>query len=404
MKILFLSTWFPYPPDNGSKIRVYHLLRALAAQHEVTLASFAFGTANAASPGLLEHLYRDVHVVERNPFRRSRIEEMMRFASLSPIVTRPVPAMTNRVCAILRENAFDAVIASGEVMASYALLARSDAPLVLEEHNSMARWSRERYRNQEPLLGRIRCWMSWQKLRLYEAHLFRRFDLCTMVSEQDRSASMTMLPGYSGPVEFVPNGVDCEHNRPGIAEETPDTLIYNGALTYAANYDAMQYFLAQIYPRIRREVPEISLTITGSLDGVDLSGLALEESVNLSGYMDDVRPLVAGSAVCVIPVREGGGTRIKILEAMALGTPVVATLKGAEGLDVTPGQDVMIAHEPGEFAAQVIRLLGDPALRRQLAANGRRLVEQRYDWTSIGQRFMELIEDVASRHVREGAL
>jgi glycosyltransferase involved in cell wall biosynthesis len=177
--------------------------------------------------------------------------------------------------------------------------------------------------------------------------------------------------------------------------------VYNGALTYSANYDAMRYFLADIYPLIKQHVPEVSLTITGSLSGVELSGLALDKSVRLSGYVDDVRIPVAEASVCVVPLRQGSGTRLKILEAMALGTPVVATSKGAEGLDVTPGHNILLANDPGEFAAQVVYLLRSGSLRDQLAKHARLLVEQQYDWDQIGERFMVLVEEVARRRGRD---
>jgi len=394
MRVLFLSTWFPYPPDNGSKIRVYHLLRALGIRHQVTLLSFAFETADPEGADDLYRFCADVQAIRRNPFERSQVTNLLRFLSPAPVVTMPLPGMTQAVHNALAQTAFDVVIASTDTMAAYALLAPQAAVRILEEHNSFSRWMWERYREQNSAVQRLRCWISWQKTRHYEARMFRKFDLCVMVSEQDRRASLQMLPGYHGPVEVVPNGVDCQHNRPGLASLRPNTLIFNGALTYSANYDAMQYFLAEIYPRIRQQVPEVSLTITGSLRNVNPSGLSLYESVHLSGYVDDIRPLVTGSAVCVVPIRQGGGTRIKILEAMALGTPVVTTHKGAEGLEVTPGENVLLADDPEEFAAQVVRLLREPALRTCLTQNARQLVEEKYDWGRIGQRFRELVESV----------
>jgi glycosyltransferase involved in cell wall biosynthesis len=158
----------------------------------------------------------------------------------------------------------------------------------------------------------------------------------------------------------------------------------------------MRYFLREIYPLIRDQHNEVSLTITGSTKGVDLTTLMLDESVSLSGYVDDIRPLVAGSAVCVVPLRIGGGTRLKLLESMALGTPVVSTSKGAEGLDVVNGEHLLIADTPADFATCTLRLLCDTRLRRRLAINARQLVEEKYDWKQIGQRFVDLVEDVAS--------
>jgi glycosyltransferase involved in cell wall biosynthesis len=180
----------------------------------------------------------------------------------------------------------------------------------------------------------------------------------------------------------------------------PNTLVFNGALTYSANYDAMRYFLSEIHPRIRREESAVSLTITGSTAGVDLSALPLDRSVHLSGQVEDVRPLVAGASVCVVPIRQGGGTRLKILEAMALGTPVVATAKAAEGLAVTPEEHILIADDPAGFTAQVLRLLRDPALRQRLARDARRLVEGTYDWPAIGRQFTQLVETVARERAR----
>jgi len=393
MDILFLSTWFPSPPDNGSKIRVHHLVEALAIDHKVTLVSFAFDTANAGGAGELRRLCRRVEAVRCDPFCRGPLVRSLRFFSPVPIVNTPISEMSKVVRRLLSEKAFDVVIASTEVVATYALQVTKPVVRVLEEHNSMTRWMHERYLAQKSALQQLRCWVSWQKQRFYEASLLPRFDLCTMVSEQDRAATQRMVPGYRGRVEVVPNGVDLSANRPGLTRPKRGALVYAGALTYGANYDAMRYFLAEIYPLIRAEEPEVSLTITGSTSGVDLSGLRLDASVHFCGYVDDVRPVVAGAWASVVPIREGSGTRLKILEAMALGTPVVSTSKGAEGLSVRVGHDALIVDRPVEFARQVTRLLRSTALREQLAVNGRQLVERAYDWRRIGQRFVALIEE-----------
>ena len=398
MNVLFLSTWFPYPSDNGSKLRVYNLLRALAQLHAVTLVSFAFDTARPEQPGDLRTLCAAVQVVSVNPFAVNRAGTLRTFLSTRSVASRPISAMTQLVADALCLSAFDAVISSTTMMADYALQTSPGAATLLEEHNSLTRWMHERYAGQTNPLQRLRCWASWQKTRRYEAELFARFDLVTMVSAQDRATCLADLPGYGGSVAVVPNGVDCQHNHSGLAQPRPNTLVYNGSLTYSANYDAMRWFLAEVYPRIKTQTLGVSLTITGSTTGVDLAGLALDDSVRLTGFVDDVRLPVAGSAVCVAPIRRGGGTRLKILEAMALGTPVVSTSKGAEGLEVTPGHDILIADEPADFADHVIHMLRDAAQREQLATNARRLVEQRYDWIEIGRRFVDLVEEAVERH------
>jgi glycosyltransferase involved in cell wall biosynthesis len=397
MRVLVLSTWFPYPPDNGSKIRVYHLLRALSARHEVSLVAFEFGTARPHDATILREWGIDLHTISRDPFQRGKTAGMLRFFSPAPIVTRPLPEMTAIVRDRLRRSTIDAIIASTEVTAAYALMAPNTTVKILEEHNSMSRWMWERYREQRSAPQRLRCQMSWLKARLYEAHLFKQFDVCTMVSEQDRQASLTMLPGYHGPVEVIPNGVDCQHLQVGKYPKRPNTLIYNGALTYSANYDAMRFFLSEVYPLLRRQLPEVSLTVTGSTSGVDRSGLQLDESVHFSGYVEDIRSLVGSSAVCVVPLRQGGGTRLKILEAMALGVPIVSTSKGAEGLDATDGEHLLLADNPSEFAARTTALLRDTALRERLVGQARRFVEQRYEWHALGQKFVEVVEAAADK-------
>jgi len=403
MRILYLSPWFPYPLDTGSRIRVYYLMKAMSQRHQVTLLTLdAQGWAPAqvdAVASLCEHMA----VVPQDPFRRGRWRTATRFFSLSPVVTTPISEMTRLVQRLHVEQPFEVVMAASTVMAPYTL-ALPGVLRVLEEHNSNTRWMYDRYHMQTAILQRMRCWASWRKSALYESHLFPRFDFITMVSAQDADVSRRLLRDGYPPVEVLPNGVDCGHNCFGLAQPMLHSLIFNGALTYSANYDAMKYFLVEIYPLIRRQAPDVSLTITGSTSGVDLSGLQLDENVHLSGYVGDVRALVAGASACVVPIREGGGTRLKILEAMALGTPVVATAKGAEGLDVTNGEHLLLADTPMAFADHVLQLLRDSALRQQLVTNARRLVEQHYDWTQIGQRFVNLVEDIASRRAGRGVL
>ena len=397
MRILFLSTWFPYPPDNGSKLRIYHLLRALAQTHQVTLISFAFDTARADEANELDAWCQDIRVVPINPFAYNRAGVLRTFLSPRPMASRPIPIMNHLVADVSQGNPFDAVIASTEMMANYALLAGPGTKKVLEEHNSMARWAREWYEGARGWVQRGRRWASWQKDRRHEARIFPRFDLITMVSEADRQATIDAVGAGRVRVEVVPNGVDCDHNRPGLGQPQPDSLVYNGSLTYSANYDAMRWFLAEVYLRIKAQRPDVTLTITGSTHSVDLTGLALVDTVRLTGFVEDVRLPVARAAVCVAPIRQGGGTRLKILEAMALGTSVVATSKAAEGLDVIDGEHLLLADDPETFTLRTVELLGNPDLRQRLTANARRLVGEHYDWQGIGAHFVDLIEEIVRK-------
>lgn len=403
MRLLFLSPWFPYPLDTGSRTRIYHILQALFSCHEVTLLTLDPQGWAPAEVEALAPLCQYVAMIPRDPYRRDGLRATTRFFFPRPVVNVPFREMLCLVRRLHKEQPFEAVVSSNAVMAHYAL-ALPGVPRILEEHNSNTRWMQDRYLEQTSRLQRLRCWLSWRKSMFYESRLFARFDLVTMTSERDASATRALLRDGHPPVALVPNGVDCEAFRPELIEPEPDTLIFGGALTYNANYEAMQFFLDQVYPQIQRECPAIRLSITGSYKGVNLDRLRLDKSVTLTGVVDDIRTVIARAQVAVVPLLTGGGTRIKILEAMALGTPVVATSKGAEGLDLTHGKQILISDGPAELSAQVIRLLRDPALRQRLAAEGRRLVEERYSWRQIGQQFVGLVEDVANGHGREGSL
>jgi glycosyltransferase involved in cell wall biosynthesis len=398
LNILFLTPWFPIPLDNGSKIRTWYLLRYLTAQHDVTLISFAFGTATPEKSSDSQQICRSVHIVRKDPTQHSDMGLMRTFLSLTPQAAHTIPEMSELIESIATAERFDGVVASTMTMSPYALNLPGMKFRVLEEHNSLSRWMHERLLAQTTFLQRIRCWVSWLKARRFEAWLYRQFDLVTMVSNEDYRAVSNMLSSNATRLAVVPNGVDCQHNRPGIVRPIPYTLVYNGALGYAANYDAMRFFLGEIYPTIRRECPRVELSITGATNGVDLQSLPLDPSVQLTGFVEDIRQVVAGAWVMVAPIREGGGSRLKILEAMALGTPVVATRKGAEGLDMLNGVHLLIADDPESFAQATVRLLQDTALRKTLVRNARELVKAKYDWTHIGPLFVSHIQRIADQN------
>lgn len=397
LNILFLSTWFPYPLDVGARIRVHYLLRTLAERHNVHLIGFAQDDNAACFLPTLRQWCVQVDVVRRDPFWRDPLKAKLGYLSLTPrdVISGYCPEMTALVQQAVRQRPFDAVIASITNVAPYALEVPR-AVRMLEEHNFLTVWMEERYRSQDSPLRKTAYWMSWLKNRRYERWLFPKFETITMVSEHDLCAVRENISNYRGRLEMIPNGVDIGHNRPDLAEPQPDTLVFNGSLTYNANHDAMSYFLSEIFPLIRARRPQVRLKITGRTEGANLEGITGQAGVTLTGFLDDVRPSVSESWGCVVPLRIGSGTRLKILEAMALGTPVVSTSKGAEGLLVTPGKELLIADDPQAFAEQTLRLLDDPALRMRMARDARALVEYYYSWERISEQFSETVESMVN--------
>ncbi len=395
MRILFLSTWHPYPPDNGCKLRAYYLLRALAGRHEVVALAFCpqAQTTHGGEPTLAAP--QPVVAVPDDPFRYVHVPQILKYLSPSPLAYRGSSAMREAVADQAGTGAWDAVVALEVPAAQYALRVPARARII-DVDTSMTFQLHERHRQQHRRLVRASNWISVQKARRYESRMVRHFQAATVVWQPEADLLQEMVAGSGCRVAVISNGVDCVHNHVGFAAPRSCTLVYSGSLTYSANYDAMRWFLAEIYPLIKVEQPAARLVITGSTQGVDLTGLALDSSVHLTGRVDDVRVPVAEATVSVVPIRQGGGTRLKILEAMALGTPVVSTAKGVEGLNVRAGEHFLGADTPDAFARATLALLADADRRSSLAAKARRLVEVEYDWAPIGEQFVDLVEEAVA--------
>ncbi len=394
MKILFCSRWFPYPPDNGSKIRVFNLIKQLSSRHEVYLVSFTSEKLPDERVAAIRHYCQGLDVAYYKPFRPGRLKALLGFFSRRPrsVVDTYQIEMQRLVERVGRERSFDAVVASQSDMALYAL-ALPNLPKIFEEVELTTLY--ERFVTERRPLKKLRNGLTWWKLSRYMAGLLRAFDGCTVVSETEREWVLQVSSGYD-PIGIVPNGVDVAHYAKDFGFPEADTLVYSGALTYDANFDAVDFFLREVFPLIQAKRPQTKLFITGKLDNVPIDRLPANSGVVFTGYLNDIRPRVARSWVSIVPLRIGGGTRLKILEALALGTPVVATSKGAEGLDLAPGRDLLIADDPSDFAAAVLRLLQDAKLREILSNNGR-LAIKKYDWHTIGQNFCDFVEKIAVR-------
>ena len=207
-----------------------------------------------------------------------------------------------------------------------------------------------------------------------------------MVSPVDR-AELVALVRDLGPLEVVGNGVDMDSFCIDGVKRNRDSIIFASLLKYIPNRDGLRQFCREILPEIRQAWENAVLRVTGHFNGMGIDDLQADPHVEFTGYLDDIRPAIASSWISIAPIHIGSGTRLKILEAMALGTPVVSTTVGAEGLDVEHERDILIADTPSDFAKQILRLHTDHGLWQKLSENGRRLVQEKYDWKVLGKKF-----------------
>lgn len=389
MQILFLSKWFPYPTNNGSKLRIYNLLRGLAAQHEVTL--ICFDDESTADPQVpeLHAICKEIHIVPWKEYDPQSRKARLGFFSMTPrsYIDTFSSQMQTHIEQTLSSGDYDLVIASEWEMASYGPYIR-DTTALFEDIELGVLYGQ--YAATDSFSQRWRRGLTWLKHQRYLSRLLSDFDACTVPSHIELELLRNTVPDFKN-TTVIPNCISLADYSTVRTEIQPYSLIFTGSFRYGVNYDAMVWFLQNVYPLVLSEVPEVHLTITGDHAGQILPSTT---GVTQTGFVPDVRPLIASSWASVVPLLSGGGTRLKILEAMALRTPVITTTKGAEGVDVKHGDSVLIADEPAEFAAAVVQLLREPELRDHLADNAYQLVSKQYDWAGVMPRFMQLIDEV----------
>jgi glycosyltransferase involved in cell wall biosynthesis len=390
MNLLVVSTWLPCPADNGSRLRANRLLKELSRRHTITLLSFGQppGPEEARAFRPLCDRLEVVPGPVRGPLGLRGL--------LSPIprhfVQTDSPAMRALVAREVRRD-YDAAVGFQVEAARYLASLAPALPAVFEEAEVGV--LRDAAADERHLARRLRRGLTWWKHRRFVASLVRQFDRTTVVSEVER-AHLAAIGCDPRRVLVVPNGIDTSPGQP--ARERDLCLIYPGAVTYSANLDAVRFFIDQIFPRLRQRYPGLVFRVTGATDGVDIGDLTRVDGVEFTGRLPDVGPAIARSAACVVPVRVGGGTRLKILHAMAVGTPVVSTAKGAEGLEVLADRHLLVADSAEDFARQVGRLLDQPDVGRTLATAARALVRDRYAWEPIARRLEGIIQTVVGEH------
>lgn len=407
MRILLITDYLPYPPISGDRIRVYNLVKRLARDHQVTLVGFWSCEADAASATHLAELCHHVEglVLPKRPKWRRGLGMLALARRGTPFALEFLDSarLANRVERLATESSFDVVHVEPARMAPYVqcLRAAGAGLRVLGFHNIEYAQYGGIAKVGITFGERARARFHGRLMRVWEPRYAENFDLCVTVSEPDRRLLRQLNPRLR--VEVVPNGVDTREYRPLGSSPTRRAILFIGNMGYAPCADGAIWFCREVLPRIRAHIP-VDVWIVGSKPPAAVERLQ-GAGVRVTGRVEDVVPYYERAAACVVPLRAGGGTRLKILEAMALGRPVVTTSIGCEGLEVVDGHHLLIADRPERFAEQTLRVLGEKQLSARLVQAARRRVVERYDWDAIARRQLELYERPApgpTRVARKG--
>jgi len=395
MKILVVSPFLPSPEKSGSRIRTMTLLRSLAG-HDVFLVAFK-EEDEAVPEDVLRSLSREHYVFPRP--RLGPLRSVLNFFSLRPLMARRFKDKEARrtVCRLVGEKGIDVMICEAVLVAGYARPFRW-LLRVLDAHNLEFMRAGQRIRTASSPLKKTMYRLIAGRMKRYERRALRDFDLSLVCSEADRRALEKIAPGKRAVV--IPNAVDTEAFVPAD-EDAPPKIIFTGTLWYEPNLDAARRLVLDIWPLIRSDFPDVELLIVGDHPPSEVLSLAGRPGVTIIGPVEDIRPYLRQAQIFLAPIRTGSGTRQKILDAMAMGLPVVSTSVGSEGIEAEDGESICLAETPAEFREKVRRLIQDPELRRRLARGGRRLVEQRYSRRAVIDKlaglFRELADEVGRR-------
>ena len=387
MNILLLTPQPPFPPRQGTAIRNWGILRHLAAHHAISLLSFAPAGVSEPPPELAAAC-RSIEFVPA-PTRNlaARIGSVV--GGQADLADRLWSSQFDHALRrTLTSSEFDLVQVEGLELGRYLRTIRAcvrRTPITYDAHNAEVTIQQRAWRSDRlvPTRWPVAAYSLLQIPRLtrFEAAVCRQASAVTCVSEVDAAALGRLAPGLRPVV--IPNGIDLEDYALATALDSEPVFTFTGKMDYRPNVDAALWFALEILPRIRERQPNARFAVVGQKPAPSLTRLNGKGGVSVLGAVPDVRPYIARSAVFVAPLRMGGGTRFKLLEAMALGRPIVATTIGAEGFSVQTGRELLIADTEADFAREVLRVLGDARLARQLAQAGRAFVEAGYDWAAI---------------------
>ncbi len=393
MRILIITNTIPYPPVSGGRIRLYNLLRRIAERHDVWLATHLHTPDEIEGVPHLQEFCQGVItglLKRRHPL--VHLPELIRYvlAGNPPeLKFHYCQELSRKLSSLLEKITFDVVQIEESFMALYLELLppKTQSKRILSFYDIgfdqaayIARVTRH------PLLKQ-RIWLHSQMMRRWEGRYAERFDCCISVSQADRQLLLAVNPKLR--VEVIPNGVDAQRYQPLPHGQSIPALLFIGDMSYLPCIDAALYFCHEILPHIRRNMGYVELWIVGKDPLPEIQKLN-GGGVHVTGRVNDIIPYYQKSSASVTPLRAGGGTRLKILEAMALGRPVISTTIGCQGLDVRDGEHLLVADNPRQFAEKTVCLLTNQPLYQQITANAREMVTRRYDWQIIAQQLMQV--------------
>jgi glycosyltransferase involved in cell wall biosynthesis len=406
LRILFLTNRSPYPIKDGQSRRTYNILRGLARRHEVFLLSL-YQSPDEIEAERLKHLETFCKEVEMLPAPKKSFSLGMAtrlLASLFSLEPYTIwrhysPKYARRVRASLDARSFD-VIHCDILPLAYCVRDLNSSFCVLTDHDvSYIKARRLAVQNRNPAM---KLFMHYEALKLecLERRIFRKVNLGIAVSELDRRHLQALCP--SGRFAVIENGVDVRTFVPAPKAPESDTLIWIGGFGDYYNYEAIFYFLNEIYPGIKGKTTGIKFYVVGGNVPDRLANVAARDSsIVATGHVEDPLPYLQRASVFVAPILSGGGTKLKVLEAMAAGKAIVSTSVGVEGIEANDGEHFLVADDPKVFSARVVSLLKEPDLRERLGANARLLTERKYDWTAICDRASQIYIDAFQEYMAE---
>jgi len=400
MNILFLSTENPYPPDHGHYIRTYNVLKHVSQHHNVYFIGFIKNREDFRNVEPIRKMCKtaDVFVLPDDVSRvRFYLSLFLNFFSPLPYIAQKYyqKSMKQKIREVLKENKIDVVHFDMLHLSRYQPMF-DGIPTTLTEHNVESLRILSLLRNSNSLAFKAFMYLQYIKLKSFEKKACAGFDICAAVSGDDLKVLKTMSP--SANFVIIPNGVDTGYFVPDGTPSLPNSLIWVGGMNNMYNSEAVDFFIEEIFPLIQEEIPEVKFTVVGKSPTRKLLHLAkTNKNIEVVGYVNDVRPYICKAAVYIAPIKSGGGTKLKVLNALSLAKPVVTTSVGAEGIEVKDNKHLLIADDPGLFAEKTIELLKKPENAATLGENGRKLMVEKYDWGIIGEKMNRVYEKLIDK-------